>query len=73
VLPLPTTKRVGFGDRLSRVSDQLEAIPEVYHGEPPEKPHEKPTGINQEGSGGLSWCRLLVMFRASRLASREEL
>ena len=54
VFPLSAAKRSELGDRLVPVGDQPETIPKVYHGKPPEKPHEKPTGINGEGSGGLS-------------------
>ena len=59
-LLLSAAKRFASGDRLSPVPDQLETVTEVYHGTPLEKPHEKPTGINGESSGGLSWCRLRV-------------
>ena len=64
VLPLRTAKRLELQDRLVPVPDGVETGPEVYHGKlgekPDGKPREKPTAINQVGSGGLSWGLLLV-------------
>jgi len=70
VLPLRTAKRLELQDRKVPVPDGVETGPEVYHrklGEKPDgKPREKPTAINQVGSGGLSWGLLLVRRHGKR-------
>jgi len=50
VSPLEAARLLGLGDCLVSVLDQLGTAGEVYHAEPREKPHEKPTPINREGS-----------------------
>ena len=61
---LRATKRLELQGRLVPVPDGVETGLEVYHGKlgekPDGKPREKPTAINQVGSGGLSWGLLLV-------------
>ena len=46
VLPLAAAKRLGLGDRLVPVPDQLEEVAKVYHEKRCEKPTKKPTGRN---------------------------
>ena len=46
VLPLAVAKRLGLGDRLVPVPDQIDDVAEVYHEKHPEKQREKPTGRN---------------------------
>jgi len=51
VLPLATAKRLGLGERLVPVPDQLDEVAKVYHEKRCEKPTRMLTGRNMWGAG----------------------